>query len=214
MLKMPLFVVSALAAAVALTGCSKTEEQPAEGQIAAAEVEPKASVESDVVALPPPPKDSDVVVSVGETQLTWGELSAKVDEMVGLYAKMTGGAIPTAQLPQAKQEFRRQQVQMFIVDNVIAAAAKELGVAVDEAFRAKQIAELEKRQGQSFDEILKSFPLGEAEAKSMQIRGDALKANPGLVQLEAVSKWDGRAPGTLVIGDKATPMLNLDSKAK
>ena len=167
MLKMPLFVVSALAAAVALTGCSKTEEQPAEGQVAAAEVKPKASVESDVVALPPPPKDSDVVVSVGETQLTWGELSAKVDEMVGLYAKMTGGAIPTAQLPQAKQEFRRQQVQMFIVDNVIAAAAKELGVTVDEAFRAKQIAELEKRQGQSFDEILKSFPLGEAEAKSM-----------------------------------------------
>ena len=101
MLKMPLFVVSALAAAVALTGCSKTEEQPAEGQVAAAEVKPKASVESDVVALPPPPKDSDVVVSVGETQLTWGELSAKVDEMVGLYAKMTGGAIPTAQLPQA-----------------------------------------------------------------------------------------------------------------
>lgn len=167
MLKMPLFVMSALAAAVALTGCSKTEEQSAEGQSApAAEVKP-ASVESDVVALPPPPKDSDVIASVGETQMTWGDLSAKVDEMVGLYAKMTGGAIPTAQLPQAKQEFRRQQVQMFIVDNVIAAAAKELGVAVDDAFRAKQIADLEKRQGQSFAEILKSFPLGEEEAKSM-----------------------------------------------
>ena len=168
MLKMPLFVLLALAAAVALTGCSKTEEQPAEGQSAvAAEVKPAASVESDVVALPPPPKDSDVIASVGEAQLTWGDLSAKVDEMVGLYAKMTGGAIPTAQLPQAKQEFRRQQVQMFIVDNVIAAAAKELGVAVDDAFRAKQIADLEKRQGQSFAEILKSFPLGEEEAKSM-----------------------------------------------
>lgn len=170
MLKMPLFVMLALATAVALTGCSKTEEQStAEGQgaVAAAEAKPKASVESDVVALPPPPKDSDVIASVGGVQLTWGELSAKVDEMVGLYAKMTGGAIPTAQLPQAKQEFRRQQVQMFIVDNVIAAAAKELGVAVDDAFRAKQIADLEKRQGQSFDEILKSFPLGEAEAKAM-----------------------------------------------
>ena len=170
MLKMPLFVMMALAATVALTGCSKPEEQvPEAGQAAqaAAETKPKASVESDVVALPPPPMDSDVIASVGEAKLTWGELTAKVDEMVGLYAKMTGGAIPTAQLPQAKQEFRRQQVQMFIVDNVIAAAAKELGVAVDDAFRAKQIADLEKRQGQSFAEILKSFPLGEEEAKSM-----------------------------------------------
>lgn len=170
MLKMPLFVMMALAATVALTGCSKPEEQvPEAGQAAqaAAEAKPKASVESDVVALPPPPMDSDVIASVGEAKLTWGELTAKVDEMVGLYAKMTGGAIPTAQLPQAKQEFRRQQVQMFIVDNVIAAAAKELGVAVDDAFRAKQIADLEKRQGQSFAEILKSFPLGEEEAKSM-----------------------------------------------
>ncbi len=170
MLKMPLFVMMALAATVALTGCSKPEEQvPEAGQAAqaVAEAKPKASVESDVVALPPPPMDSDVIASVGEAKLTWGELTAKVDEMVGLYAKMTGGAIPTAQLPQAKQEFRRQQVQMFIVDNVIAAAAKELGVAVDDAFRAKQIADLEKRQGQSFAEILKSFPLGEEEAKSM-----------------------------------------------
>ncbi len=170
MLKMPMFVMLALAATAALTGCSKPEEpMPEAGQTAqaAAEVKPVASVESDVVALPPPPKDSDVIASVGEAQLTWGDLSAKVDEMVGLYAKMTGGAIPTAQLPQAKQEFRRQQVQMFIVDNVIAAAAKELGVAVDDAFRAKQIADLEKRQGQSFAEILKSFPLGEEEAKSM-----------------------------------------------
>lgn len=170
MLKMPLFVMMALAATVALTGCSKPEEQvPEAGQAAqaAAEAKPKASVESDVVALPPPPMDSDVIASVGEAKLTWGDLSAKVDEMVGLYAKMTGGAIPTAQLPQAKQEFRRQQVQMFIVDNVIAAAAKEFGVTVDDAFRAKQIADLEKRQGQSFAEILKSFPLGEEEAKSM-----------------------------------------------
>ena len=49
----------------------------------------------------------------------------------------------------------------------------------------------------------------EAEAKSMQIRGDALKSNPGLVSLEAIQKWDGKAPQTLVIGDAGQPMLNL-----
>lgn len=29
----------------------------------------------------------------------------------------------------------------------------------------------------------------------------ALKSNPGLVSLEAIQKWDGKAPQTLVIGD-------------
>ena len=166
MLKKPVFVSVALALALALSGCDEKPEG-VEGAPEAAAAAPKATVESDVVALPPMPKDGDVIASVGKAELTWAELTQKVEEMVGLYAKMTGQSIPTEQLPQAKQEFRRQQVQMFIVDNVIAQAAAEQGVTVDDAFRAEQIAELEKRQGQKFEEILKSFPLGEDEAKAM-----------------------------------------------
>jgi hypothetical protein len=49
----------------------------------------------------------------------------------------------------------------------------------------------------------------EAEAKSMQIRGDALKSNPGLVSLEAIQKWDGKAPQTLVVGQDAKTLLNV-----
>lgn len=160
------FALAAVAATVAFVGCEKDSQQ-AETQGAAAVDTPKAAVESDVVALPPPPKDSDVIAQVGDQALTWGELGKKVDEMVKLYAKMTGQAIPTEALPQARQEFRRNQVQMFIVDNVIAQAAAAEGVAMDDAFRAKQIEELEKKQGQKFDEILKSFPLGEEEAKAL-----------------------------------------------
>jgi prohibitin 2 len=37
-----------------------------------------------------------------------------------------------------------------------------------------------------------------AEAESIKIRGEALKATPDLIQLQIVEKWDGRAP--MVIG--------------
>ena len=92
--------------------------------------------------------------------------------------------------------------------DVFEKAIEDKQVAMQNAIRAKN------RTQEIEEEARQKIITAEAEAKSMQIRGDALKANPGLVQLEAVSKWDGRAPGTLVIGDKATPMLNLDSKAK
>lgn len=87
--------------------------------------------------------------------------------------------------------------------DVFEKAIEDKQVAMQNAIRAKN------RTQEIEEEARQKIITAEAEAKSMQIRGDALKANPGLVQLEAVSKWDGKAPQTLVIGDKATPMLNL-----
>ena len=92
--------------------------------------------------------------------------------------------------------------------DVFEKAIEDKQVAMQNAIRAKN------RTQEIEEEARQKIITAEAEAKSMQIRGDALKANPGLVQLEAVSKWDGKAPGTLVIGDRATPMLNLDAKAR
>ena len=162
--KKTFWAMSAVSAVLALSiGCDqeKSAEQPITAQPKAA-----ASVESDIVALPPPPKDSDVVVSVGEAKLTWKELNDVVEEQIA-YTKMTGQAIPSEQLKEAKQEFRRRQVQTFIVDQVIAAAAKKLGVTLDDDFRKQQIAELEKAQGKSLNELLKTFPLGEEKAREM-----------------------------------------------
>ena len=160
--KKTFWAMSAVSAVLALSiGCDqeKSAEQPITAQPKAA-----ASVESDIVALPPSPKDSDVVVSVGEAKLTWKELNDVVEEQIAAYTKMTGQAIPSEQLKEAKQEFRRRQVQTFIVDQVIAAAAKKLGVTLDDDFRKQQIAELEKAQGKSLNELLKTFPLGEEKA--------------------------------------------------
>lgn len=87
--------------------------------------------------------------------------------------------------------------------DVFEKAIEDKQVAMQNAIRAKN------RTQEIEEEARQKIITAEAEAKSMQIRGDALKANPGLVQLEAVSKWDGKAPQTLVIGETATPMLGL-----
>lgn len=46
-----------------------------------------------------------------------------------------------------------------------------------------------------------------AEAESMRIRTQALSQNKGLVDYEAVQKWDGKLPETMM--DSAVPFINL-----
>lgn len=49
---------------------------------------------------------------------------------------------------------------------------------------------------------------GDAEASAIRARADALRANADLVQLQAVEKWDGKLPTTMVPGS-ALPFINL-----
>lgn len=49
---------------------------------------------------------------------------------------------------------------------------------------------------------------GGAEASAIKARGDALRDNPGLVQLTEAEKWDGALPTTMVPGG-SIPMLSL-----
>jgi regulator of protease activity HflC (stomatin/prohibitin superfamily) len=52
---------------------------------------------------------------------------------------------------------------------------------------------------------------GEAEASAIRARADALRANADLVQLQAVEKWDGKLPTTMVPGS-SLPFLNMTTK--
>jgi len=49
---------------------------------------------------------------------------------------------------------------------------------------------------------------GEAEGAAIRARADALRANSELVQLQAVEKWDGKLPTTMV-PSTALPFINL-----
>jgi prohibitin 2 len=50
-----------------------------------------------------------------------------------------------------------------------------------------------------------------AEAESMKIRSQALSLNKGLVEYEAVQKWDGKLPVTMM-GGASVPFINLDKR--
>lgn len=88
--------------------------------------------------------------------------------------------------------------------DVFEKAIEDKQVAMQNAIRAKnKTQEIE-------EEARQKVIAAEAEAKSMQIRGDALKSNPSLVSLEAIQRWDGKAPQTLVIGTDAKPFLGIN----
>lgn len=145
---------------------------------------------------------------IGVTKDVVGQWEA--DKLINGRDKATKEIFEQVSAAMKGKPIRVSSIVLANVDysDVFEKAIEDKQVAMQNAIRAKN------RTQEIEEEARQKIITAEAEAKSMQIRGDALKANPGLVQLEAVSKWDGRAPGTLVIGDKATPMLNLDSKAK
>ena len=73
-------------------------------------------------------------------------------------------------------------------------AIEQKQVAQQEALRARYELDRAKTEAQKAIEIAK----GEAEA--IRVRGEALKDNPGVAQLEAIKKWNGVSPQTVVVG--------------
>lgn len=52
-----------------------------------------------------------------------------------------------------------------------------------------------------------------AEAKAIQVQSEALKQSESMIYLEAVKKWNGVSPQTLMIGgSSATPVIPVDRK--
>lgn len=109
---------------------------------------------------------------------------------------------------QVRARLRNSPVElgMIVLSNI------DYSDVFEKAIEAKQVAmqraiEARNKTQQIEEEARQKVISAEAEAKSMQIRGDALKANPSLVALEAVQKWDGKAPATLVVGGDASTLL-------
>ncbi|MBP5544214.1 MAG: prohibitin family protein [Kiritimatiellae bacterium] len=73
-------------------------------------------------------------------------------------------------------------------------AIEQKQVAQQEALRARYELDRAKTEAQKAIEVAK----GEAEA--IRVRGEALKDNPGIAQLEAIKKWNGVSPQTVVLG--------------
>ena len=48
----------------------------------------------------------------------------------------------------------------------------------------------------------------EAEAKSLDIKGEAIRKNPEIVKLTYIEKWNGQLPQ---VSGSATPLINLSN---
>lgn len=91
-------------------------------------------------------------------------------------------------------------------DDAYEKAVEQKVVAIQKAAEAKnKTVEVEERAKQT----VKS---AQADAEAMRIKSNALAQNKGLVEFEAVQKWDGKLP-EIMFGN-STPIINLDKLGK
>lgn len=88
-------------------------------------------------------------------------------------------------------------VEDLVIENIT--LSRELEAAIESKMVQEQEA-AKARFTQQKAEIEASTAIirAKGEAEAIRIRGDALRDNPNLIQLQIVEKWDGKAP--LVVG--------------
>ena len=124
---------TALVAAALVAGCSKNET-----------TEVATDATTPDVAAAPAEDPNEVVVSIGEKNLTRGEVAKMVDAAIA----KDGDKIPAEQLAYQKRMIAAQVAQGFIMDNVIAVKAAELGYKVsDDDFKAYNEKTLKRFEG-------------------------------------------------------------------
>ena len=102
--------------------------------------------------------------------------------------------------------------QIDLPDTVVAALNRKIEATQKAEQRENElrqtIAEAEKNraeaQGLKDAAILKA----QGEAEALSIKGAALRANPGVVELNAIEKWDGKMP-TMMTSGQALPFINV-----
>lgn len=72
----------------------------------------------------------------------------------------------------------------------------------------QKAAEAKNKTVQVEEQAKQTVLAAEADAKAMRIKSEALAQNKGLVQYEAIQKWDGKLP-EIMLGN-TTPIINLD----
>lgn len=99
-------------------------------------------------------------------------------------------------------------VKSLVVFNIDFSDAFEKALE-DKVIQAQEAIRMKNKTAQVEQEAKQVEIRAKAEAQAMTIRGEALRANKDLVLLEAIQKWDGKAPSTLAVGEAVTKFLPL-----
>lgn len=76
---------------------------------------------------------------------------------------------------------------------------------------AQAQAEAQKEVAVAQGQAAAKLALAEADAKAIALRGEAVRNNPGVAELNAIEKWDGKLP-VYEIGGGATPFISIPKK--
>jgi prohibitin 2 len=88
-------------------------------------------------------------------------------------------------------------IEDLVIENI--GLSDELEKAIESKMVQEQEAAKAKFTQQKAEIEAKTAVIrAEGEAKSIKIRGDAIRQNPGVIDLQIAEKWDGRSP--LVVG--------------
>lgn len=90
--------------------------------------------------------------------------------------------------------------------------------AYEQAVEAKVVAiqkaaEAKNKTVQVEEEAKQKVTSAKADAEAMRIKSQALSQNKGLVEYEAIQKWDGHLP-QYMFGSSTIPMINLEGLKK
>lgn len=95
--------------------------------------------------------------------------------------------------------------KVVIALNAKIEATQKTAQRVNEVEQVK--AEADKVRAQALGEKDAAISRAQGEAESINIRGEALRKNPGVVELNAIEKWDGKLP--TFMGAGPTPFINV-----
>lgn len=108
-------------------------------------------------------------------------------------------------------EFSKKRIELIAFevndmdfDDDFERAVKNKVIAVEQA------KEAQNRTVKIKEEASQQIIAAKAEAESMRIRSEALRQNKGLVDYEAVQKWDGKLPQQMF--GNSMPFINIKSK--
>lgn len=149
---------------------------------------------------------------------TWSE--TLIPQVVNEEIKRQIGQIEAVQLIASRDQIARS-IEKLVTDNLASRHVLVSGFRMtnidyttefENAVEAKVVAQQKaieetNRTVQIQQQANQKVITAQAEAKSMQIRAEALSQNPKLVEWEAVQKWNGTLPQYMLGG--ATPFMNL-----
>ena len=200
---------TALVAAALVAGCSKNETT---------DIAPNAAHD---VAAAPAEDPNEVMVSVGDKNLTRGEIAKMVDAVLA----KEGDKIPAEQLAYQKRMIGAQVAQGFIMDNAIAVKATELGYKVSDddfkAFTEKVIKQFEGRPDapKTIEEFAEKLPFGKDYVMA-QLRSQALIEKMIEGEVTSKNKTDYSAEAKKIIDGikeknaKLVPAADAEKKIK